>query len=355
MFNLNFNSSFSIARDPQNPERIIASSNHAEPIMNEIEIQNPETNELNLSQREKHNVSEKYSKENEKSLTLRDPNKEDTEINPEIDESKYKKTLVKEDYEWRYLEDDGTYIKYDSSVTELIENAFQTNYHELIKPDYKNYSICHKIQVGGCSYEVQFSNPNMIHRQVRKNSNLQTVRTVRRFVKGENIVEKRRNYIWKWLHESGEFKEYEPDVNFLIEVCYIEYNQTHLNPIVLVQGSNEKTYQIDFSIMQQLNEKTRFKRYIKRETLNMVNIIDYEWRWQDNDHTFKKYNINIMKSIENAFQIYWNDKSQNTFCFKSENFQRYMINFKSMSQSNIKTNLTRKITRIPINEESKLE
>ena len=288
----------------------------------------------------------------ESSLSLVNPMRAISEKIEKIVKSPPNEIVVNEDFEWRYLENDGTLIKYEDLHQILIEEVFTSNYDELSRPDYEKYSIEIEINVRGCSYKVQFSNSGSIHRQIRKNASLDTVRLVKRYIKGEKIPEVRRDYIWKWRHQSGEYREYEPDINFLIENCYRDYKKNNLKAIVLISGSNDNTYQIDFNNMKQLNEITSIEKLIRREDLSSPDIIDYEWRWQDNQ-IFKKYNINIMKSIEKAYQIFISDRSQNTFQFKGENCYSYRIYFESMSQINIKTKVSRKIIRNQSNEESK--
>lgn len=96
-----------------------------------------------------------------------------------------------------------------------------------------------------------------------------TIRSVKRQGTGEDLNKNFvKNYKWVWKHESGQFRPYEDDANFLIEQSYIDWkNSSSKNETTLIQGTSGYTYQIVYSNMTQYNEVTRFARPIKRENI----------------------------------------------------------------------------------------
>ena len=182
-------------------------------------------------------------------------------------ESLIKQYTFDENATWAYLENDGSYRLYDPNTKSLIEDRYQTYYPELTSANYANYSLNIEFTLAGASYILEFAKIGGVHRQKRKNVGEDTIRAVKRQGNGEDLNKNFvRNYVWKWKHESGDFKDYEPDAIFLIEQSFIEYKTGKTKTaIVLIQGCNGKTYKLDFQQQIQFNEITNFKRPIIRD------------------------------------------------------------------------------------------
>ena len=171
-----------------------------------------------------------------------------------------------ENVTWSFLENDGSYRYYDARTKDIIEDKFQTYYPELSSPNYENYSLNVVFNVGGGSYILEFAKIGGVHRQRRKNVELDTIRAVKRGNGKDLNKDFVRNYTWKWKHEDGEFRDYEPDAIFLIEQSFIEYRtKTTDAAIICIQGCNGTTYNLDFKQQLQIKELSKFERQIKRD------------------------------------------------------------------------------------------
>lgn len=190
---------------------------------------------------------------------------------------------------WFYLDDFGNYLEYEQGICNIIENAFHRSYLLIMDPNYEEYSQDVTIQYSNKNWSVKFSGKSGIHCQVLIRENMESTlrfgseefqkvlndksnsdfnfdcETVRMVRRGGNasVVFKRPVY-WYWRYNSRDYRPYEPEADYLIEHYYLMYKNGSKNAIVLIQGSNSKTYLIDFENMKQYNEKTRFRRSIKR-------------------------------------------------------------------------------------------
>jgi hypothetical protein len=180
-----------------------------------------------------------------------------------------KKYSFDENARWAYLENDGSYHLYDQETNYIIESRYREVYYQLSQDNYQHYSLNIDISSGGASYMIEFAQIGGVHRQKRKNVQKDTIRAVKRQAAGEDLNKNFvRKYRWLWKHETGQYREYEPDATFLIEISWQEFIKNRANSIALIQGCNGNTYQIDFEKQCQFNEITNFKRPIKREDIN---------------------------------------------------------------------------------------
>jgi hypothetical protein len=180
-----------------------------------------------------------------------------------------KKYSFDDNARWAYLENDGSYHLYDQEKNYIIESRYREVYYQLSQDNYKHYSLSIDFISGGASYIIEFAQIGGVHRQKRKNVQKDTIRAVKRQAPGEDLNKNFvRKYRWLWKHESQQFREYEPDATFLIEISWQEFIENRVNSIVLIQGCNKNTYQIDFEKQSQFNERTKFERPIKREDIN---------------------------------------------------------------------------------------
>jgi hypothetical protein len=180
-----------------------------------------------------------------------------------------KKYTFDSNAKWAFLENDGSYKYYTEECNSIIENKYKSVYYELSLPSYKDFSENAVIVIQGPTYIVEFARIGGVHRQKRKNDEGYSIRAVKRQANGEDLNQNFfRNYRWLWWHESNQFLDYEPDANYLIECCWQEYRENNVKSIALIQGSNSKTYKIDFSNYTQYNELTNYDRPIRRETIS---------------------------------------------------------------------------------------
>jgi hypothetical protein len=203
--------------------------------------------------------------------------------------NEYEQKLNIGDEDWVYLNDNGNYVKFDDGPCGVIENKYKELYLVLLEePGYQDYSEYVEIQYKNRQYQIRFARIGGVHCQVTKvsqnsvrNSEIEkilgdknlkefnfeheTTRIVKR--RNETEVQSIRPVYWKWKHESGVFRPYEKDADFLIEYYYQQFLRKRENNLVMIQGSNGKTYMICFEPLLQFNEETRFKRPIKREVV----------------------------------------------------------------------------------------
>jgi hypothetical protein len=178
-----------------------------------------------------------------------------------------KKYSFDDDARWAYLENDGRYQFYDQDINCIIESRYREVYYQLSQDNYQDYSLSIDLYLGGASYILEFAHIGGVHRQKRKYVQKVTIRDVKRQAAGEDLNKQYvRSYNWLWESRSGEFKEYEPDTVFIIEISWQEYLKNKDNSIIIVQGSNGYSYQINLETQVQVSSNN-FMRRIKRVTI----------------------------------------------------------------------------------------
>lgn len=113
---------------------------------------------------------------------------------------------------------------------------------------------------------------------------------------------------------------------------------------------SNKPYTLDFSRMKQRNLRSGFERDVRRRmavrTNEEVKTCDkicqkYEWMWFDGDNWIA-YASDIAKRLESA-------KRKNftkTVSFTTNHGHRYRVNVETMTQTNLRTNFSRRVRRV---------
>jgi hypothetical protein len=229
-------------------------------------------------------------------------NEQEFQVLTDLINSYLAKLDIPEDSNWSYIGDDGAYHPYSDSISRLIEEKYRKIYLILLEGvDYVDYTENIEFNFNNRLYLVNFAKIGGIHCQTVKvkNSRLignepkeisaaiklgnkereknfgnaeeskgdlgfcrDTIRAVRR-MEGDSIKNERPAF-WFWLHESKQYLPYTADADYLIESFYQKFLSDKDYSLVMIQGSNGKTYMINFQVMRQFNEKTGFRKMIKR-------------------------------------------------------------------------------------------
>lgn len=193
---------------------------------------------------------------------------------------------------WEYLDNTGRYIKYDEAICDMIESAYRASYLIISNENYEEYSVSIEFDHYNTPYNCHFGKPGRPHYQKRVvsgSNNIQptreyldakdveeykfdhlTIRAIRRNSQNEQEKDDQRlDYSWKWKDDDKVFKPYTYESNYIIEYGYKNYlKNPNENQFIIIQGSNITAYQLVFSEMNQYNEKSRFKRKIRRDQVN---------------------------------------------------------------------------------------
>ncbi|OMJ69126.1 hypothetical protein SteCoe_33222 [Stentor coeruleus] len=167
------------------------------------------------------------------------------------------------DSQWYFLADDGLFQPYNFYLNSLIEMAF-INGHKFIELNWNSES-----------YIVNFGVNGILHTQIDKNGH----RYVRR---GKDTLNQECSIKWYWTNDDANaWNLYKPEACKTIEFYYQQFlsenfclnfggmgdimRKEYANKLsVLVYGTSEFSYKIDFVNMVQSNEKTERWRGIRR-------------------------------------------------------------------------------------------
>ena len=150
------------------------------------------------------------------------------------------------DMMWGYVNDKGDFETYSTMVSAVIERACLSN-----------QPTVHITSEAGHQYLITFAT------MTQKAMNGQgAVRTVRRFDGRTQPTYERGDIIWYWHDNDNTFKPYTAEASRQIEACF----RSNQSPCI-IWGTSKNSYYIDLSDHSnpyQLNEKTKYKRSIKR-------------------------------------------------------------------------------------------
>lgn len=152
------------------------------------------------------------------------------------------------DMRWAYIDDAGKEVQYDPAICRLIEQSYlsgQTSV-DINSSNGKNY----RINFGRSPNQVLIGG-NGASRKVRR-------------LDGTAPILENSDAKWYWKDDDGQWKMYSNEACIQLENC-LQSNQK----ITILQGSNVKGYLVDLSNpsdFHQLNEKTNYKRSIRRQS-----------------------------------------------------------------------------------------
>lgn len=211
-----------------------------------------------------------------------------SQVKAEI-EQKLKSLNFDEVGEWFYLDNSGLYVRYDPGISQIIEEAYKRCYLLLSNPSYTDYEEKVDFELNDRWYNCQFAKLGKPHLQMLKIEN----------------------------HHSIE------DVSELLTENVEEYKFDHVTMRIIMRKS--------------ANEELK------------LHVLDYDWKWQHEDKSFRSYSYESNCIIEYGYKNYLNNRVYNQFIIiQGVNGIAYQINFQNMTQYNEKTRFRRGIQRDPL-------
>jgi len=220
----------------------------------------------------------------------------------------------KESALWEFEGDNG-FEFYKKKDRELIETAYEQ----------KDSTI--KIKIDGKEYEINFD------KMTQTNTATKYSRNVCRTPLNDEALHFQW-ITWKVMLDFGVILAYDDDLNQAIEKAY---NQNKPNFITVIEG---RKYIIDFERMKQINQTTQYERYLLREVITIPSSA--LWLWLDDNNKYSGYSKESNKEIENHFQA--KVKKFNLSTLQAN----YEIDFDEFRQTNLDSNKTRRIKRVPL-------